>query len=246
MSFQADRREVAVLMAAGLGSRMRPLTDTTAKPLVKVGGRPLVETVIAALEARGVAEICVVVGYLKEQFGYLADKYPNVRLAENPDYREKNNVSSLAVAAETMAGADCFVCEADLFIPSDRLLCRPLERSGYFGKFVRGHSDDWVFETSGGRITRVCKGGDDRFNMVGVSYFRQPDAERIARAVAEAARRPEDAQLFWDEVVDRLCRQGLDLAVHEVRSGEIVECDTVDDLERLEKSLGNGMSQPLT
>lgn len=230
-------REVAILMAAGLGSRMRPLTDKLAKPLVPVLGRPLIETVIAALVKRGVAEIYIVVGYRKEQFRPLLEKYPNVRLIENPEYRTKNNIGSVAVAAEQMASADCFVCEADLFVPSENLLCRPLDRSGYFGKFLPGRSEDWVFETSGGRITRIGKGGDDCFNMVGISFFRQPDAERIALAVRDAAQKPENAQLFWDDIVDRLVRDGLDLAVHEVHPGEVVECDTVDDLKNLEASL---------
>lgn len=231
------KKEVAILMAAGLGSRMKPLTDTTAKPLVRVLGRPLIETVIAALIARGVGDVYVVVGYRKEQFRSLTEKYPNVHLIVNEEYQTKNNINSIAVAAEQMASADCFVCEADLYIPSADLLCRTLGHSGYFGKFLPGHSDDWVFETSDGRITRVGKGGDNCFNMVGVSYFRQADAARIASAVLEAVKKPENAQLFWDDIVDRLCKEGLDLVVHEVRPGEIVECDTVQDLENLERSL---------
>ena len=82
------------------------------------------------------------------------------------------------------------------------------------------------------------KCGEDRFNMVGVSYFKAADAAKIATAVLEDVKKPENAQLFWDDVVDRLVKQGeLDLVVHEVSSDEIVECDTVDDLRKLEAKL---------
>ena len=73
--------------------------------------------------------------------------------------------------------------------------------------------------------------------MVGISFFRQPDAARIALAVQEAAQCPENAQLFWDDIVDRLVKQDLDLTIHEVHPGEIVECDTVQDLRNLEVGL---------
>lgn len=232
-------KEIAILMAAGLGSRMRPLTDTIAKPLVRVNGVPLIETVIAALEKRGVAEIYVVTGYKADQFVPLAETHPNIRLVHNAEYATKNNINSVAVVADKMASSDCFICEADLFLPKEDVLCRELSHSGYFGKMVAGYSDDWVFDTDAdGRITRIGKGGADCFNMVGISYFRQSDAAKIANAVVDAVRKTENANLFWDEVVDRLVKNDeLDLVVHPVSSDEIIECDTIEDLKKLEAKL---------
>jgi len=227
-------KEIAILMAAGLGSRMKPLTDTTAKPLVTVNGTPLIETVLATLEKRGVSDIYVVIGYKKEQFKSLEAKHPKLHLIDNPEYDTKNNINSIAVAAKEMASADCFICEADLFVPSPDLLCRPLEKSGYFGKMVPGFSDDWVFEFNGARITRVGKGGTDCYNMVGFSYFKQPDAKRVADAVLDYVKDPAWAQKFWDDVVDALVKRDLDLTIHPIEPGEIIECDTVEDLKKVE------------
>ena len=230
-------REIAILMAAGLGSRMRPLTDVTAKPLVRVRGTPLIETVLKTLRRRGVKDIYIVTGYKAEQFEPLAAKCADIHLVHNAEYETKNNINSIAVVADIMRQHDCFVCEADLYVSNPDLLKRDFGCSGYLGRMVRGFSSDWVFETSNGRITRVGKGGTDCFNMVGISYFRQSDAKRIADAVREAVCDPANAQLFWDDIVDRLVKDGLVLTVHEVGPNEIIECDTVEDLKKLEESL---------
>lgn len=228
--------ERAILMAAGLGTRMRPLTERLPKPLATVRGRALIETVLAALWARGVAEVAIVTGHLGEQFRPLAAREPRVRLIENPDYARKNNLSSLAVAAKFLEAGDCFVCEADLFVADERLLCRAFTQSGYLGKFVAGWSDDWLFETDGaGAIRRIGKGGRDSFNMAGISFFCQADGARLARAIRQAAADPANDSLFWDEVTDALVQRGeLELKVYPVEARAIAECDSLTDLRRLD------------
>lgn len=230
-------REIAILMAAGLGSRMRPLTDRMPKPLVPVKGVPLIETVIAALRKRGVSEIYVVVGYKKEQFKVLESKYSNLHLVENPDYLVKNNISTIAVVADKMRDAACFICEADLYVPSDMLLMRDFPKSGFLSHFVPGHSDDWLFDLDENRrVLAFHKGGDDKFNLSGISYFKAPDARRISDIISAAIADSANDQRFWDEIVCRHASE-IDMTIHEVRPDEIVECDTVEDLKKLEESL---------
>lgn len=230
-------KETAILMAAGLGARMRPLTDTLAKPLVPVKGVPLIETVLAALEKRGVGEIVAVVGYKKEQFASLLPRHPRLQLVENPFYATKNNISSIAAVTDKMRNGPCFICEADLYLPSPDLLLRPLDRSGFFARFVPGHSDDWLFDVDGfRRILAFHKGGDDKFNLSGISWFTAPDAARVADIIDEASRDPANDQRFWDETVCRHASE-IDMTIHEVTASDIVECDTPEDLHALENRL---------
>ena len=222
--------EIAVLMAAGLGTRMKPLTDTIPKPLVKVNGIPMIETVINGLKERGIDEISVVTGYLGECFSYLPPKYPGLKLIENREYETVNNISSIKAAADIFRGRDVFICEADLYISDPSIFDTDLTDSCYFGKFVEGHSDDWVFEQDGeGYIKRVGKVGDDCYNMCGISFFKGKDSAVIADAVCERYLKPGYEELFWDDVVnENLCR--LKLKVHPVNNDQIVEIDSVDEL----------------
>ena len=84
----------AVFIAAGFGSRLVPITLNTPKPLVRVNGTRMIDTLLDAVVAAGIEEIYIVRGYLGEQFDQLLYKYPNIHFIENPIYNEANNISS--------------------------------------------------------------------------------------------------------------------------------------------------------
>ena len=88
MSYTVDN---AIIMAAGMSSRFAPISFERPKGLLNVKGQILIERQIEQLMEAGIEDITVVVGYMKESFFYLADKYP-VRLVINEDYYKYNNL----------------------------------------------------------------------------------------------------------------------------------------------------------
>ncbi|MBE6133387.1 MAG: choline kinase [Erysipelotrichaceae bacterium] len=226
-------------MAAGLGTRMKPLTEKVPKPLVKVFGKSMIETIIDGLETV-VEKIYVIVGYKKEQFEFLTKKYQNVFLIENTEYQTINNISSIHAAREVMGTDDCFICEADLFISDLSIFKAKLTSSCYYGVYVKGYSDDWVFDQDdSGLITRVGKFGTDKYNMCGVSFFTKDKAKIIRDAIDELYTKPgEYEQLYWDDVVN-MNLDVLKLNVHPVRREQIIELDSVKELEAFDPNYKN-------
>ena len=225
--------EIALITAAGMGVRMLPLTKEIAKPLIKINGIPMIETIIEALNMRSnISTIYIVVGYKKEQFKYLTLKYGNIVLIENEEYSYKNNISSLKAAENVLGNENCFICEADLYISDNSIFRHEFKKSCYFGKFIEGYSDDWVFELHKDRIVNIKKGGNNLYNMGGVSYWLKDDILKITRAISSSYSEPNHQDLFWDEVVKRELND-MNVEVYPIKPEQVVEIDTVDELKNI-------------
>lgn len=228
----------AILMASGLGTRMKPLTDVTPKPLIKIQNISMIETVINALMTVNVENIYVVVGYLGEQFDVLKEKYSNVHIIKNPDYLTVNNISSIYYAKKILEKGDCFICEADLYIDNPAILKDKPEYSCYFGKMISGYSEDWVFDLDeNGYISRIGKFGTDCYNMAGIAYFNQSDAKILAQEIELTYNTKNFENLFWDDVVN-FNLDKLKLRVKSISKEDIIEIDTIEELNQVRDKYG--------
>ena len=147
----------AVFLAAGFGSRLAPITFNTPKPLVRVHGKRIIDSLLDACLAAGIEEIYLVRGYLAEQFDQLLYQYPMIRFLENSVYNETNNISSALCARRLLSSA--YVLEADLILHMPELI-RPYQYRSNFLAIPKERTDDWCFEVEDGIITEEKIGGE--------------------------------------------------------------------------------------
>lgn len=216
----------AVIMAAGFGSRLLPVTRSVPKPLARVGGVRIIDTIIDALVRAGVGEIYVVRGYLGEQFEPLLAKYPGVRLIDNDLYDSCNNISSVFAARDFLAGA--YVIEGDLFVRNADVLCPYQYCTNYLGVPVAS-TDDWCFTLDGDRIADIGIGGVNCCHMYGVSWWSESDGTRLVRDVASAMSDDAWRSRYWDEVALCYARGSYDVRVRRCEMSDIDEIDTYEE-----------------
>ena len=166
----------AIILAAGFGERLVPITLNTPKPLVRVKGERIIDSILDAVVAAGIEEIYLVRGYLSEQFDQLLYKYPNIKFVENSAYNEANNISS-AMCVRYLLG-NSYVCEGDILLHNPKIIQKYQYQSNYCGIKV-DRTDDWCLFENKGRITGVAVGGENCHQMMGISYWTEDDGKRL-------------------------------------------------------------------
>ena len=185
----------AIILAAGMGNRMSPVTKKTPKPLIRVNGTRIIDTAIQGLRANGIQEIYVVTGYLKEQFSGLEKDYPGLKLIENPYYAECNNISSLYMAREYIG--DAMILDGDQIIYNNSVLAPEFVRSGYNAVWVENGTDEWLMTVKDDIVTNCSRvGGKEGWQLFSISRWNTEDGERLKKHLETEFERKKNTQIY--------------------------------------------------
>ena len=216
----------AVIMAAGLSSRFAPISYEKPKGLLKVRGEVLIERQIEQLKEAGIDDITVIVGYKKEYFFYLKQKY-GVKIVNNDEYASRNNNGSLWRVREELGNT--YVCSSD-----DYFTQNPFEpyvfKAYYSAQYAEGPTKEWCMTTgSNGRISKVAVGGADSWYMLGHVYFDRAFSRKFVEILEAEYDRPETTDKLWEDLYIEHIKE-LDMVMRPYPAGVINEFDSLDEL----------------
>ena len=220
----------AIILAAGMGTRLRPLTNDRPKCLVAVNGVPMVERQIQFLKEKGIDDITLISGYKAESLEYLKDRY-GVDIVFNDSYDSCNNLNSLYIVKERFH--DAYVLEGDVYMDKNVLLS-DVSQSTYFAR-KKKYENEWGLEVNNSnRLVKINIGAGEGFLMSGISYWKKEDCQKIISHMEDVYATKDYTNLYWDNMVLDIYPE-LDIHVREIEG--IYEIDTPEELKEVENKL---------
>ena len=223
----------AIIMAAGIGKRMQPVTFETPKPLIRVNGIRIIDTVIQGLNSNNIFEIYVVVGYMKEKFYSLEKEYPGVKIIENPYYNTCNDISSLYMVRDHID--DALILDGDQMIYNAAILQPEFERSGYNCVWTDTDTDEWLLTVENG-IVKSCSrsGGKDGWQLYSISRWTTQDGKKLKKHLELEFELKKNQQIYWDDIALFCHPEDYHLGIQEMNRKDVIEIDSIYELAQLD------------
>lgn len=223
-------RKNAIILAAGTSSRFVPISFEIPKSLLKVRGEVLIERQIKQLQEAGIYDITVVVGYKKELFYYLKDKY-NVSIVNNEDYHIYNNTSSLMRVLDKLENT--YICSSDNYFTKNVFL-EDEEQAYYSAIYINGKTDEYCIQyDKENLITEVTIGGENSYVMLGHVYFDKAFSDSFKKILKNEYKTEETKKKLWEQVYIKYI-SSLKMKIKKYPDEVIFEFDSLEELRKFE------------
>ena len=234
---------IGVILAAGMAKRLRPLTDTKPKCLLKVGERTLLERTVDAMAAAGINEFVVVTGYLGNMIrDFLTIHYPlfTIHFLDNVDYAHNNNIYSLWMAGQIVRGKEFLLMDSDILCDPAAVLRIASEQEAALAvnRHELGEEEMKVVVDSQMRITEIsktCRPEDAMGESVGIEKMTVAYSEALFRELDQMILQEGLIDIFYERAFERLIPQGHTFRVIDTTDYFSYELDTPEDFQRAQE-----------
>ena len=234
---------IGVILAAGMAKRLRPLTDTKPKCLLKVGERTLLERTVDAMRQAGIQEFLVVTGYRGEMIReFLTIHYPlsTIHYLDNIDYEHNNNIYSLWMACQKVRGCDFLLMDSDILCDPAAVVRIAQEQTSALAvnRHELGEEEMKVVIDADSRITEIsktCRPEDAMGESVGIEKITADYSEALARELDQMILQEGLIDIFYERAFERLIPQGHTFKVVDTTHYFSYELDTPEDFQRAQE-----------
>ena len=231
---------IGVILAAGMAKRLRSLTDTKPKCLLKVGERTLLERTVDAMRQAGITEFLVVTGYRGEMIRDFLREYSSFTFLDNTDYEHNNNIYSLWMACQKVRGCDFLLMDSDILCDPAAVVRIAQEPTAALAvnRHELGEEEMKVVVDAENRITEIsktCRPEDAIGESVGIEKITADYSEALARELDQMILQEGLIDIFYERAFERLISQGHTFKVVDTTHYFSYELDTPEDFQRAQE-----------
>ena len=225
----------AIILACGVG--LKPAPDENELPICffEINGERLIERQIRQIKAAKIDDIAIMVGFMKEKFDYLIDKY-GVKLIYNEEYMYKKTLSTLYHAREILRNKNMYICVSDIYM-KDNLFHKYEIESYYTGAYLENCKNEWrIVANSKNEIKEVVVGGTNDFCLVGISFMTKDFIDNLLPLIDEYYNKTFTDGYYWEDVLVQNFNTLPKFYLYKLGMKEIFEFDTLKDISDFEKN----------
>ena len=236
---------IGVILAAGMAKRLRPLTDTKPKCLLKVGEHTLLERTVDAMRQAGIQEFLVVTGYRGEMIrsfleGYAKTCKVSFTFLDNTDYEHNNNIYSLWMACQKVRGSEFLLMDSDILCDPAAVVRIAQKQTSALAvnRHELGEEEMKVVVDADSRITEIsktCRPEDAMGESVGIEKITADYCEALARELDQMILQEGLIDIFYERAFERLIPQGHTFKVVDTTHYFSYELDTPEDFQRAQE-----------